>query len=54
MNSFNTDADTERIIQKYTAQDLKIMTFNQSRFPRIQKESHLPVPQDHIGNAGEW
>lgn len=32
MNSFNTDSDTQRIIQKYTAQDLKIMTFNQSRY----------------------
>lgn len=54
MNSFNTDSDTARIIQKYTAQDLKIMTFNQSRFPRIQKDSHLPVPKSSVGSSGDW
>ena len=54
MNSFNTDLETKRIIQKYTAQDLQILTFNQSRYPRIQKESHLPMPKDPAGNAGDW
>jgi UTP--glucose-1-phosphate uridylyltransferase len=54
MNSFNTDSETSRIIQKYNHQELKILTFNQSRFPRIQKESHLPLPHDPVGNPGEW
>jgi UTP--glucose-1-phosphate uridylyltransferase len=54
MNSFNTDGETKRIIQKYVNQDLNIITFNQSRFPRIQKESHLPMPKDFLGGAGDW
>jgi UTP--glucose-1-phosphate uridylyltransferase len=54
MNSFNTDTETKRITQKYLNQDINIMTFNQSRFPRVQKESHLPMPKDHVGDAGDW
>lgn len=54
MNSFNTDTETSRIIQKYSNQDMKIMTFNQSRFPRIQKESHLPMPKGPVGSPGDW
>jgi UTP--glucose-1-phosphate uridylyltransferase len=54
MNSFNTDSETARIIQKYNSNDTKIMTFNQSRFPRIQKESHLPLPHDAKGTCGDW
>nr|KAJ3405916.1 UTP-glucose-1-phosphate uridylyltransferase [Polyrhizophydium stewartii] len=54
MNSFNTDDETKRIIQKYTGQQLKIMTFNQSRVPRIEKESLLPLPKDPVGKISEW
>lgn len=43
MNSFNTDEETNKIIQKYTGHDVKLMTFNQSRFPRILKETLTPV-----------
>ncbi|PWA14030.1 hypothetical protein CCH79_00015801 [Gambusia affinis] len=43
MNSFNTDEDTKKILQKYTHHRVKIHTFNQSRYPRIHKESLLPV-----------
>lgn len=43
MNSFNTDEDTKKILQKYTHHCVKIHTFNQSRYPRINKESLLPV-----------
>ena len=35
MNSFNTDDDTARVIQKYANHNVEIMTFNQSRYPRI-------------------
>uniref|UniRef100_A0A4W5LH54 UTP--glucose-1-phosphate uridylyltransferase n=1 Tax=Hucho hucho TaxID=62062 RepID=A0A4W5LH54_9TELE len=31
MNSFNTDEDTKKILQKYTHHRVKIHTFNQSR-----------------------
>lgn len=44
MNSFNTDGETRKIIQKYGAHKVDILTFNQSRFPRIGKESLLPIP----------
>ncbi|XP_026873634.1 UDP-glucose pyrophosphorylase 2b isoform X1 [Electrophorus electricus] len=52
MNSFNTDEDTKKILQKYTHHRVKIHTFNQSRYPRINKESLLPVPED-VGMVGE-
>lgn len=31
MNSFNTDEDTKKILQKYSHSRVKIYTFNQSR-----------------------
>lgn len=32
MNSFNTDDDTKKILQKYKHHRVKIHTFNQSRY----------------------
>ncbi|XP_068606746.1 UDP-glucose pyrophosphorylase 2a isoform X2 [Brachionichthys hirsutus] len=52
MNSFNTDEDTRKILQKYTHRRVKIHTFSQSRYPRINKESLLPVA-GHMGMSGE-
>ncbi|XP_046900114.1 UTP--glucose-1-phosphate uridylyltransferase-like isoform X1 [Hypomesus transpacificus] len=46
MNSFNTDEDTKKILQKYAHHRVKIHTFNQSRYPRINKESLLPIAKD--------
>ena len=46
MNSFNTDEDTEKIIRKYSGFDVRIVTFNQSRYPRIHKESLMPIASD--------
>jgi UTP--glucose-1-phosphate uridylyltransferase len=43
MNSFNTEEDTEKILRKYTQFKVKIFTFNQSRYPRINRESLLPI-----------
>lgn len=43
MNSFNTDKDTEQIIRKYKGLQVEIYTFNQSCFPRVSKESLLPI-----------
>lgn len=40
MNSFNTDDDTKKILQKYSHSRVKIYTFNQSRY---QKTSPLVV-----------
>jgi UTP--glucose-1-phosphate uridylyltransferase len=52
MNSFNTDAETGKIIQKYGKDRVRILTFNQSRFPRINKDSLSPVPAG-AGDAKE-
>lgn len=45
MNSFNTDDDTQKIIRKYEGLQVEIYTFNQSCYPRIYKETLLPVPK---------
>ncbi|KAM7356908.1 UDP-glucose pyrophosphorylase isoform 1-T1 [Cochliomyia hominivorax] len=46
MNSFNTDEDTEKIVRKYKGFRVQIHTFNQSCFPRISRESFLPIAKD--------
>lgn len=46
MNSFNTDEDTEKIVRKYQGFRVQIHTFNQSCFPRLSRESFLPVAKD--------
>jgi len=48
MNSFNTDEDTMKIIRKYSGFNISIRTFNQSRYPRINKDSLSPVAKTCI------
>lgn len=43
MNSFNTDEDTQKIIRKYRELQLEIYTFNQSCYPRISRDTLLPI-----------
>ncbi|KAF7321635.1 UTP--glucose-1-phosphate uridylyltransferase [Mycena kentingensis (nom. inval.)] len=54
MTSFNTHADTLRIIKKYTGTSVRITTFNQSRYPRILKDSLLPCPQSAEDANSAW
>ncbi|KAF8322293.1 UTP--glucose-1-phosphate uridylyltransferase [Clavulina sp. PMI_390] len=54
MNSFNTDNDTQRIIQKYQNHNINLVTFNQSRYPRVGKESLLPIPRTPDSHKSEW
>lgn len=54
MNSFNTDVETKKIIQKYAGHKLQIFTFNQSRFPRIQKDSLTPLPSRFDDSNDSW
>lgn len=49
MNSFNTDAETAKIIQKYQDTNVTITTFQQSRFPRVVKDTLQPMPLTHEG-----
>ncbi|KAL3312995.1 UTP--glucose-1-phosphate uridylyltransferase [Cichlidogyrus casuarinus] len=43
MNSFNTDVDTNKIIRKYLNVNVRIFTFMQSMYPRLDRESLLPI-----------
>jgi len=43
MNSFNTDEDTQKIVRKYKGLRVDIHTFNQSCFPRIQRDTYYPI-----------
>ncbi|KAH9924868.1 UTP-glucose-1-phosphate uridylyltransferase [Fomitopsis serialis] len=54
MTSFNTHEDTLRIIKKYANQQLRITTFNQSRYPRIFKETLLPCPKSADDDKKHW
>ncbi|XP_074042443.1 UDP-glucose pyrophosphorylase isoform X2 [Leptinotarsa decemlineata] len=46
MNSFNTDEDTEKIIRKYKNLQVEIHTFNQSCYPRINRDSLMPIAKN--------
>jgi len=54
MNSFNTDEDTQSIIKKYEGHNIDILTFNQSRYPRILKDSLLPAPKSFDSSISDW
>ncbi|XP_044730624.1 UTP--glucose-1-phosphate uridylyltransferase-like [Chrysoperla carnea] len=43
MNSFNTHDDTRRVIRKYKGLRCEIYTFNQSCYPRLNRETLLPI-----------
>lgn len=46
MNSFNTDEDTKKLLKKYTNVNVVVHSFCQSRYPRIDKETYLPIAKD--------
>ncbi|OJD09621.1 hypothetical protein AJ78_09010 [Emergomyces pasteurianus Ep9510] len=54
MNSFNTDEDTQSIIKKYEGHNIDILTFNQSRYPRILKDSLLPAAKSYHSPITDW
>jgi len=54
MNSFNTDEETKKIVQKYADHNVNILTFNQSKYPRFGKDSLLPVPQSYSADKYMW
>ncbi|CAF3717132.1 unnamed protein product [Adineta steineri] len=43
MNSFNTHDETEKVLQKYSHVSVKIYNFNQAKYPRVDRETLLPV-----------
>lgn len=54
MNSFNTNNDTAKIVKKYQGHRIRVRTFNQSKFPRILKDSLLPVPSNYDDALEHW
>lgn len=54
MNSFNTHDDTSVILQKYSHANVTIETFNQSRYPRIFKDSLTPMPKSNKDGLQCW
>ncbi|CCH62813.1 hypothetical protein TBLA_0I01540 [Henningerozyma blattae CBS 6284] len=54
MNSFNTDNDTQHLIKKYSGNRIEIKSFNQSRFPRVYKDTLLPVPESYDSGLECW
>lgn len=46
MNSFNTDEDTQKLLKKYTNVRVEVQSFAQSRYPRINRESYMPIARD--------
>ena len=53
MNSFNTEDDTQKVIKKYSGLNIRILTFSQSRYPRIKRESLLPLSTSVEGDPAE-
>nr|CAD2198412.1 unnamed protein product [Meloidogyne enterolobii] len=43
MNSFNTDEDTQKLLKKYTNVHVEVHSFPQSKYPRIDRESYVPI-----------
>ena len=53
MNSFNSDQDTKKIIRKYSGK-LAIHTFIQSEFPRLRRDSFMPLSSEKYGEKASY
>ncbi|KAH9421854.1 UTP--glucose-1-phosphate uridylyltransferase [Dermatophagoides pteronyssinus] len=54
MNSFNTHDDTQKLLRKYAGFRVAIFTFMQSRYPRINKETLMPISTSLNSNPEDW
>ncbi|KAJ3915317.1 UTP-glucose-1-phosphate uridylyltransferase [Lentinula edodes] len=54
MTSFQTQADTIRVIKKYANDSVRVLTFNQSRYPRILRDTMLPCPRTAEDEGRSW
>jgi len=54
MNSFNTHDDTQKLLDRYQFCGVNIKTFNQSRYPRVYKDSLLPLPEEFNSDKECW
>jgi len=53
MNSFNTHEETAKVLQKYSHVPVQIYSFNQSKFPRVDRETLLPVATNISSSENE-
>ncbi|PPR00978.1 hypothetical protein CVT24_000272 [Panaeolus cyanescens] len=54
MTSFSTEADTSRILQRYATRPVNIITFKQSRHPRLLKDTLLPFARSMHDGKAAW
>lgn len=54
MTSFSTEDDTLKILQRYKTRPVKITTINQSRHPRLLKETLLPYAKSMHDGKAAW
>ncbi|XP_063684329.1 UTP--glucose-1-phosphate uridylyltransferase-like isoform X2 [Bolinopsis microptera] len=54
MNSLNTDSETGHALKKYKGSNVEVLTYLQSYYPRIDRETLLPFVKDYNddGNDG--
>ncbi|ULU00107.1 hypothetical protein L3Y34_000970 [Caenorhabditis briggsae] len=53
MNSFNTNEDTSKVLKKYSNVKVSVHTFSQSQYPRINRETLLPIVKSLDGDDNE-
>ncbi|KAJ3969631.1 UTP--glucose-1-phosphate uridylyltransferase family, partial [Lentinula raphanica] len=54
MTSFKTQYDTIKVIKRYVNDPVRILTFNQSRFPRFFRDTMLPCPKTAEDESRTW
>ncbi|KAJ4483273.1 UTP-glucose-1-phosphate uridylyltransferase [Lentinula aciculospora] len=54
MTSFKTQADTLKVLKKYVNDSVRILTFNQSRYPRVLQDTMLPYPRTAEDELRTW
>ncbi|EEB07097.1 UTP-glucose-1-phosphate uridylyltransferase [Schizosaccharomyces japonicus yFS275] len=54
MNSFATDSETVQYIKKYRGHSIDLSTFEQSRYPKVFRDTKVPVPTSSTSSQKEW
>ncbi|VDL73898.1 unnamed protein product [Nippostrongylus brasiliensis] len=54
MNSFNTEEDTKKVLKKYANVKVSVHTFCQSQYPRINRETLMPIAKSLDDADVEW
>ncbi|KIH46538.1 UTP--glucose-1-phosphate uridylyltransferase [Ancylostoma duodenale] len=54
MNSFNTEEDTKKVLKKYANVKVSVHTFCQSQYPRVNRETLMPIAKSLDDADVEW